>query len=95
MQINSKVIKFHLNRQQKGSTRPRINLGMVRELPIVNPPVNEVLKCINLISKFDDYIEFVHGLLLKQRQLRSGLLSDLLSGNHEIPESYDKVMGAA
>ena len=95
MQINSKVIKFHLNRQQKGSTRPRINLGMVRELPIVNPPVNEVLKCINLISKFDDYIEFVHGLLLKQRQLRSDLLSDLLSGNHEIPESYDKVMGAA
>jgi hypothetical protein len=29
------------------------------------------------------------------KRLRSGLLSDLLSGEHEIPASYDKVIGAA
>jgi hypothetical protein len=29
------------------------------------------------------------------RLLRSALLSDLLSGDHEMPESYDKVMGTA
>jgi hypothetical protein len=29
------------------------------------------------------------------KNLRSGLLSDLLTGEHEIPASYDKVMGAA
>jgi hypothetical protein len=28
-------------------------------------------------------------------KLRSGLLSGLLSGEHEIPESYDRLLGAA
>ena len=32
---------------------------------------------------------------IEAKNLRSGLLSDLLSGVHEIPASYDKVLGAA
>jgi type I restriction enzyme S subunit len=95
MQINSNAIKYHLNRLQKGSTRPRINLGMVRDLPIVSPPKDQALQCTTLISSFDDLIKATEDSLLKQKQLRSGLLADLLSGQHLIPESYDKVMGVA
>jgi type I restriction enzyme S subunit len=95
MQLNSNSVKFHLNKQQKGSTRPRINLGMVRELPIVNPPGPEVRDLVNLISGFDHHISSIRELVLKNNELRSGILSQLLSGDHEIPDSYDKVMGVA
>jgi hypothetical protein len=43
----------------------------------------------------DDGISATEKLISETKQLRSGLLSDLLSGEHEIPESYEKVMGAA
>ena len=33
--------------------------------------------------------------IAEAKNLRSGLLSDLLSGEHEIPADYDKVIGAA
>jgi hypothetical protein len=33
--------------------------------------------------------------ITKSQNLRSALLSDLLSGNHEIPTTYDKLIGAA
>jgi hypothetical protein len=43
----------------------------------------------------DDGITATEKLISITKQMRSGLLSDLLDGNHEIPDSYDKVMGAA
>jgi hypothetical protein len=33
--------------------------------------------------------------MLEAKDLRSALLADLLSGEHEIPASYDKFIGAA
>jgi hypothetical protein len=49
----------------------------------------------DLFGAFDGNIARLNISLEKTQQLRSGILSDLLSGKHEIPASYDKVMGAA
>jgi hypothetical protein len=48
-----------------------------------------------LIMTFDDTIRASAVLIDSAQNLRSGLLSDLLSGEHEILASYDKVIGAA
>jgi hypothetical protein len=53
------------------------------------------LDIVDTISKFDLVVSNLGKTLDNAKTLRSGLLSDLLSGEHEIPASYDKVMGAA
>ena len=43
----------------------------------------------------DDVIQGTEQAVTDAKNLRSGLLSDLLSGEHEIPMSYDKFLKAA
>jgi type I restriction enzyme S subunit len=64
-------------------------------LIITIPPLPEQKRIVEIISSMDEVTEQTHIAIEKSRNLRSGLLSDLLSGEHEIPASYDKVMGAA
>jgi hypothetical protein len=59
------------------------------------PPLHDQGTVSKLITTFDDTIRASAVLIDSAQNLRSGLLSDLLSGEHEIPASYDKVIGAA
>jgi hypothetical protein len=43
----------------------------------------------------DDVIQAMEQAVADAKNLRAGLLTDLLSGEHEIPESYDVFVGAA
>jgi hypothetical protein len=43
----------------------------------------------------DEVVQSSEQAFIDAKNLRSGLLSDLLSGNHEIPASYDSLLGAA
>jgi type I restriction enzyme, S subunit len=95
MQLNSAKIQNYINRMQKGSTRPRVNLGMIREMPITVPSENEINNFVSVFGIWSEQNRKVEETIHSTEQLRSGLLSDLLSGEHEIPASYDKVMGAA
>jgi type I restriction enzyme, S subunit len=95
IQLNSAKIQNYINRMQKGSTRPRVNLGMIREMPIAVPSENEIKEFISVFGAWSEQNSKLEESIHSTEQLRSGLLSDLLSGSHEIPASYDKVMGAA
>jgi type I restriction enzyme S subunit len=89
----------HLQEQfqkyKKGSTRESVGMQVLRKLSIQVPPLAEQKRIVDLISSMDDGISATERLISQTKQLRAGLLSDLLSGKHEIPASYDKVMGAA
>jgi type I restriction enzyme S subunit len=64
-------------------------------LIITIPPVSEQKRIVEIISSIDEVIEQNRIAIAEAQNLRSGLLSDLLSGEHEIPTTYDKVIGAA
>jgi type I restriction enzyme S subunit len=67
----------------------------LRNFSVSLPPLAEQKRIVDLISSMDEGISATEKLISETKQLRSGILSDLLSGDHEIPVSYDKVMGAA
>jgi len=73
----------------------RLVLKTLRTLLIMVPPLPEQKRIVDLISSMDEGISATKKLISETKQLRSGLLSRLLRGEHQIPESYDKVMGAA
>jgi len=59
------------------------------------PPLVEQRRIVEIVSSMDDSVQATVQTIVEAKNLRSGLLSDLLSGEHEIPKSYDKLLGAA
>jgi type I restriction enzyme S subunit len=78
-----------------GSTFKEISKSNVKSIKLQLPPLSEQKRIVEIIHTFDEVISQTELTISKAQNLRSGLLSDLLSGEHEIPVTYDKVMGAA
>lgn len=75
--------------------RQRLSWQGLGSLRLWLPSITEQERIVSSISEFDSLIESTESAITESKNLRSGLLSDLLSGEHEIPASYDKVIGAA
>ncbi len=78
-----------------GSTFKEISKSNVKSIAIKLPPLVEQKRIVDVVSSIDDVIQSTEPALAEAKSLRSGLLSDLLSGEHEFPQSYDKFVGAA
>jgi type I restriction enzyme S subunit len=78
-----------------GTSFKRISTSVLKTVEIKFPPLPEQKRIVEIISVFDNQIEALDSTIAKSKNLRSALLSDLLSGNHEIPSTYDKLIGAA
>jgi restriction endonuclease S subunit len=93
--INSSDFRTEAFSLLTGTTRQRISRGNLAKISFAIPSQEKQLEIVNLISLFDVGIAQSIRVIEEAKQLRSGLLSDLLSGEHEIPVTYDKVIGAA
>lgn len=49
--LNSPLTNSFLNSQQRGTTRPRIRISVVRELPISTPPLEEQKRIVEILDK--------------------------------------------
>jgi type I restriction enzyme S subunit len=74
---------------------PGLNRDRAYSLKCKIPPKSKQFEIVEMISTMDEVVNKTESILAETQNLRSGLLSDLLSGEHEIPASYDKVIGAA
>jgi type I restriction enzyme S subunit len=74
-----------------------MHLGQKRAVvfPFNVPPIAVQERIVEIVSSMDDVIQSAERAVVEAKNLRSGLLSDLLSGEHEIPVSYDELLGAA
>jgi type I restriction enzyme S subunit len=78
-----------------GTRMPRTSTDDLASIEVQLPPMSQQEQLADLFGAFDANIVRLNLSLEKTQLLRSGILSDLLSGKHEIPASYDKVFGAA
>ena len=85
----------YLRSETRGTVIQYLKKGQFTDATIELPPLSEQKRIVELISEMDEFIESVQQNLIEAKNLRSGLLSDLLNGNHEIPATYERVMGAA
>lgn len=72
--------------------RKRLNPNQLLEIEIPVPPPNEQLSIVEELDAAKEYSASAADHVVSLRKLRSELLTVLLSGAHEIPESYDSVM---
>lgn len=84
-QLNSRKIKNFINSQQKGSTRPRVTLKIIRELPINIPNKIDhqlhVLKSINyFIKQTRNIIQLSNSKIIELNKLKQSILRQAFNG---------------
>ena len=95
MLLGSNYYQQDIDSKTKKTTQPKLGLNMINSIEIPLPDLAEQDEIFSVVSQIDTLIAGTNNLILQTIALRTGLLSDLLSGVHEIPASYDKVIGAA
>jgi type I restriction enzyme S subunit len=80
--------------RKTGTTVQSIGTEALLGTKIKLPPMSVQESICEVVSAMDLVTNQSEKLIIEAKNLRSGLLSDLLSGVHEIPASYDKVLGA-
>lgn len=85
-QLNSPRIQSHINELQKGTTRPRVNLSMIRNLPIVTPSIQKQHQIVEILedhlSRLDAALADVRQAKVKAAQFRSSLLNEAFVGEN-------------
>jgi type I restriction enzyme S subunit len=93
--LDSDLCSSELKQSLTGAVQPNLSANNLKSFKISLPNIESQKEIGNLLGQFKDSIASL-GLLIKStKNLRNGLISDLLSGQHQIPASYDKVIGAA
>ena len=83
-------------RLMTGTTgRQRLSASDLGALSLLLPPLSEQKCIVAVVTDMDVVIHSSEQAVRVAQELRSGLLSSLISGDHEIPESYDYLLGAA
>jgi type I restriction enzyme S subunit len=90
---------------QRGTNIKNLDLNQYLAQPVLLPSLAEQRRIVDVVSSVDAYIQALStspsevkvatDALNSARGLRNALLSDLLSGNHEIPASYDSLLGTS
>jgi len=78
-----------------GTRMPRTSSNDLCSITCLLPPKNEQQRIVEIVSSIDEEVLAGERVLPTAKRLRDGLLSDLLSGEHQIPASYDRFLGAA
>ena len=90
LRSNSRVILESC--RKTGTTVQSISTDAFLKFPVLLPPLDEQKRIVEIVSSMNEVLQSAENAVAVAKNLRSGLLSDLLSGIHEIPESYDKFL---
>lgn len=82
---------YDISALMNAGTRPKLNKGALSSIRIRIPQAGQ-LERLSAIETLSRAAEREREALTK---LRTEVVADLLSGNHEIPESYDRLMESA
>jgi restriction endonuclease S subunit len=84
-----------LEEKSHGTTMKHITKQTLLPHRVFLPPLIEQKRIAEVVESIDRSVSLNDDALISARNLRTALLSDLLTGNHEIPASYDQLLGAA
>lgn len=93
--LSSETFQSIIKNKAGGSTLPIISKSSWSDIEVPYVPENERAKVSKVIIELEFFIEQSKQILLSAYKLRTSVLDSLLSGNHEIPTTYDKLVGAA
>ncbi len=85
-QITGPTLNRSIQEKAKGSTFQEISLGVLREIPILVPPLPEQTKIAKILSTWDKAIATTERLLANSQQQKELLTHQLLTGQQRFSE---------
>ena len=79
----------------RGTTVPHVSPSAFAATTLLIPPLPEQKRIVETVTAMDDVVSATEQAVRVAQALRAGLLSTLLLGEHEIPDTYDRLLGAA
>ena len=76
-----------------GNAQPNVSPKSLHSLAFPLPPIPQQQQIVGLVGSFDEQISSLESQVELVRALRSGVLSELLSGERLLDESYDMAVG--
>jgi len=78
-QFRSEKFSAQVRRYQKGSAQPGLNLADVEKMRVVIPPTGDQSRIAAVLDTVDEAIGKTEAVIAKLRQVRAGVLHDLLT----------------
>lgn len=89
--LNCPSTRRELNLLGQGVTRDRVNLTTLLTLRVLQPPIEEQRHIVKMVGALDLRIQTEEVFQSKLVFLKSGLMTDLLTGRVRVPESISAV----
>lgn len=86
--IRSKIFQDYLEDSMDGGIQKFVSLGTLRNMEVSLPPKEEQTAIATILSDMDDEIQALEQRLGKTRQIKQGMMQELLTGKTRLP--YDK-----
>jgi type I restriction enzyme S subunit len=93
--VTSPDFRSHLLGHQTGAFAPHISGKDISSYRLRLPPESVQMQVVELVTSIEDTAARSEEALASATQFRRALLQELLSGNHEIPKSYDALLEAS
>jgi len=74
-------------------TRSKLTQAAMKSIRLFIPPLDEQRRIVDLVGSIDEQISSLESQVESVRAFRSGVLSELLSGERLLDESYDMAVG--
>ncbi len=91
--INSSNYRYQIDLNASGTTRTRIARGILSEIEILEPPLPEQQKIATILSSVDDVIEKTRAQIDKLKDLKTGMMQELLTKGIGHTEFKDSPVG--
>ena len=93
--VSSKCFVDYLMTRVTGSNYPAVKASDIAGHVISLPSLSEQRRIVDLVGAIDTCIDALEVQVEADRIARAGVLAELLSGEHRLPESYDKFVEAS
>jgi type I restriction enzyme S subunit len=88
--IEHKLYSMNLNQYSEASAQPGLSVNKIVKLRVVIPHGTEQTEIANRLSSLESKIKSEQSTLSKYRQIKAGLMQDLLSGKVEVRVSKEE-----
>lgn len=95
LQLICEVTDWVATGAQSGQVQQQITRAGLSPVPVLLPPFEVQKRVVDLVGSVDSYMEALRVQAVPARSTRTSLVKELLSGDREIPESYDDLLGAS
>lgn len=77
--LNSKYIKSNIDKVTVGSSQKTLSLSNINDLKLIVPTIEEQERIASILSTVDEQIDNIDGLIEKNKELKKGLMQQLLT----------------